>query len=220
LDPDLVGQTKRAGEPIIFGDGTRVEVLNKLGINSARILVIAISDPTATARIVSQARRLRPDLYVIVRTRYVAEIDRLYRLGANQVIPEEFETSVEIFAHVLSQYHVPRNVISLQVDLIRREHYGTLRGLRLEGKRLDELSQFLGKTTTDTFLLIKGSPAAGCSLEELKLRSRTGRDGKSFLSPGAEFRLTSGDTLVMIGSHAELDEAMRILSPPDQGSES
>src|SRR3989338_8289851 len=141
MDPALVRQAKEAGEPIVFGDGTRPEVLKNVAAEGARVLVVAISDPVATAHVVSQARRLRDDLYLIVRTRYVAQIDRLYRLGADQVIPEEFETSVEIFARVLQQYHIPRNVISLQVDLIRKEHYGALRGLRLEGRQLDELSR-------------------------------------------------------------------------------
>lgn len=221
MDPELVGRTKAAGEPIVFGDGTRVEVLYKVGIRQARILVVAISDPVATAHVVSQARRLRPDLYIIVRTRYVAEIERLYRLGANQVIPEEFETSVEIFARVLQEYHVPRNVIGLQVDLIRKEHYRTLRGLRLQGRRLDELSQLLVGTTTDTLLLLDGSPAVGKSLEGLELRSRSGvtviavvREGKSIPNPGPDFVFAAGDVLVLLGSHKALDEAVQVLSPP------
>ena len=220
MDPALVRLAKNTGEPISFGDGTRPEVLHRVNIGQARVLVIAVSDPVATARIVSQARRLRPDLYLIVRTRYLAEIERLYRLGANQVIPEEFETSVEIFARVLQQYHIPRNVIALQVELIRKEHYGTLRGLQLQGKRLDELSQFLAGTTTDTFLLTENSPAIGKSLEEIELRSRTGvtviaivRGGESIYNPGPDFLLGSGDILVLLGSHKALDEASRILSP-------
>lgn len=220
MDPDLVREARAAGEPILFGDGTRPELLRKIGIAQARILVVAISDPLATAHVVSQARRLRADLYLIVRTRYVAEIDHLYRLGANQVIPEEFETSVEIFARVLQEYHIPRNVISLQVDLIRKEHYGTLRGLRLQGKRLDEMSQFLAGITTDTFLLLKDSPAIGKSLEELQLRSRSGvtviavvREGESIQNPGSDFLLGAGDILVLLGSHKGLDQATQILSP-------
>ena len=125
LSPDWSAPAKSAGEPIDFGDGTRPDILLQAGIQRARVLVIAISDPIATAHTVSQARRLRADVKIIVRTRYVAEIERLYSLGANEVIPEEFETSVEIFARVLHEYHVPRNVIALQVDLIRKEHYGT-----------------------------------------------------------------------------------------------
>ena len=220
MDPDLVRCAKAAGEPIFFGDGTRPEILQQAGIRQARVVVIAISDPAATARVVSQARRLRPDVYIIVRTRYVAEIDHLYRLGANQVIPEEFETSVEIFARVLEEYHVPRNVISLQVDLIRKEHYSTLRGLRLQGKQLDELNQFLVGTTTDIFSIVGASPVVGKSLEEVDLRSRCGatviavvRAGKSYHNLGADFALAAGDMLVLLGDHKALDDAAQILNP-------
>lgn len=227
MDPELVGRTKAAAEPIIFGDGTRPEILHKAGIDKARTLVVAISDPVATARVVVQARRLRPDLYIIVRTRYVAEIERLYRLGANQVIPEEFETSVEIFARVLQEFHIPRNVIGLQVDLIRKEHYGTLRGLHLQGRQLDQLAQFLAGTTTDTFLIQDGSPAVGGSLEALELRARSGvtvisvvRDGKSNPNPAPDFVLQAGDVLVLLGSHKALDQATQLLSPtiPAEGA--
>jgi monovalent cation:H+ antiporter-2, CPA2 family len=220
MDPDLVRSAKAAGEPISFGDGTRPEILQQAGVGTARVLVVAISDPAATARLVAQARRLRADLYIIVRTRYVAEIDHLYRLGANQVIPEEFETSVEIFARVLQEYHIPRNVISLQVDLIRKEHYGTLRGIRLGGKQLDALSQFLVGTTSDIFSVLEDSPAVGKSLEEIALRSRSGvsviavvRDGKSHHNPGSDFELAAGDLLILLGGHKALDDAAQILSP-------
>ena len=219
MDPALVRQAKEAGEPIVFGDGTRPEVLKNVAADGARVLVVAISDPVATAHVVSQARRLRDNLYLIVRTRYVAQIDRLYRLGADQVIPEEFETSVEIFARVLQQYHIPRNVISLQVDLIRKEHYGTLRGLHLQGKRLDELSQFLAGTTTDTCLILEESPAAGKSLGDLQLRTLSGaaviavvRNGQSIPNPGGDCVLAAGDVLVLMGDHKALDQATRMLS--------
>jgi monovalent cation:H+ antiporter-2, CPA2 family len=220
MDPDLVRSAKAGGEPITFGDGTRPEILQQVDIEKARVLVVAISDPAATARLVSQARRLRTDLYIIVRTRYVAEIDRLYRLGANQVIPEEFETSVEIFARVLQEYHIPRNVISLQVDLIRKEHYGTLRGIRLQGKQLDALSQFLVGTTSDIFSIVEASPAVGKSLEEINLPLRSGvsviavvRDGKSYPNVGNDFKLAVSDMLVLLGGHKALDDAAQILNP-------
>jgi len=220
LDPELVRAGKAAGVPINFGDGTRTDILQQVGIGRARVLVIAISDPTATARTVSQARRLRSDVKILVRTRYVAEIERLYSLGANQVIPEEFETSVEIFARVLQEYHVPRNVIGLQVDLIRREHYGTLRGLRLEGKQLDELSQFLVGATTDTFSVLDNSPVVGRSLEQTALGERSRvtviavvRDGKPFHNVGSDFVLQSGDLLVLLGDHESLDRAAEMISP-------
>jgi len=220
LDPTLVRTGKGAGEPIDFGDGTRPDILRQAGVERARVLVIAISEPTASAHIVSQARLMRSDLRIIVRTRYVSEIERLYSLGADEVIPEEFETSVEIFARVLHEYHVPRNVIALQVELIRKEHYGTLRGLRLEGKRLDELNRFLIGATTDIISVLEDSPLVGQSLRQMDLRKRTGatviaavRDGKPATNVGPDFVLQASDLLVVLGDHKALDDAAQLISP-------
>lgn len=219
LSPELVQAGKAAGEPIDFGDGTRPDILRQAGLEQARVLVIAISDPTATAHIVWQARRLHGDVKIIVRTRYVAEIDRLYRLGAHQVIPEEFETSVEIFARVLQEYHVPRNVIALEVDLIRREHYGTLRGLRLQGKSLDELSRYLVGATADIFSVPENSPLVGRTLGEIDFRARSGvtliaavRAGTPYHNIGPDFVIDAGDRLVLLGDHKALDGAARLIS--------
>ena len=134
---------------------------------------------------------------------------------------------MEIFARVLQEYHVPRNVISLQVDLIRREHYGTLRGLRLQGKQLDALSQFLIGTTSDIFSIVEDSPAVGKTLEEMDLSSRSGvsviavvREGKSYHNMGNDFKLAAGDLLVLLGGHQALDDAGRILNPAGDNLES
>jgi CPA2 family monovalent cation:H+ antiporter-2 len=222
IDPDLVRSARAESEPIFFGDAARLEILRQVNIERARVLVIAISDPSATARIVAQVRRLRADIYIIVRTRYVAEIDHLYQLGASEVIPEEFETSIEIFARVLEQYHVPRNVIALQVELIRKAQYGMLRGLRLKGKQLDELNQFLVGITADIYMILDRSPALGKSFEELELHSRSGstiiavvREGKYYYRFDGDFRFQAGDMLVLLGSHKALDDAAQILKPSE-----
>src|SRR3989442_11084471 len=73
------------------------------------------------------ARGVNQDLFIIARTRYVVEIPELTRLGADVVIPEEFETSVEIFARVLSHYRVPRETVDQLTDQIRAAHYAALR---------------------------------------------------------------------------------------------
>jgi voltage-gated potassium channel Kch len=62
------------------------EVLERLGIARARIMVFAISDPMATRRAVATARRANPGLFILVRTRYVADVDDLISLGADAVI--------------------------------------------------------------------------------------------------------------------------------------
>ena len=227
LNADIVTSARREREPILFGDATRPEVLRAAGVAWAHVIVVAISDPVSTRRIVALARERNPRATLIIRTRYVAEIDELYRLGASEVIPEEFETSVEIFARVLRRMHVPRNIITLQVDLIRQERYGMLRGLRLPQQSLSDIQQILAATLTETVLIQPGSPADGGTIRDIGLRERAGvtiiavvREGRALTNPAAGFQIAGGDVLVLLGSHAELDRALEILSPPAAGASS
>jgi K+:H+ antiporter len=220
LNPDSVATARRAGEPIIFGDATRIGVLQRVDVSNAHVVVVAISDAAATRRIVAIARQLNPQATLIVRTRYVAEIDALYRLGASEVIPEEFETSVEIFARVLRRLRIPRNVINMQVDLIRHERYGMLRGLSLPQQSFQDIQHLLAATLTETYLVESGSVAAGNTLRGLRLRTVTGvtviaavRNGKPTTNPPPDYRIAAGDILVLLGNHAELDRAMQLLQP-------
>src|SRR5688500_15437739 len=77
-------------EPIFFGDGTRGEVLERIGIQRARMLVFAIASHQDEKRGVSVARHLNKKIHIVARTRYVSDIEELYALGANEVVPEEF----------------------------------------------------------------------------------------------------------------------------------
>lgn len=115
-------------EPVVFGDATQEVILNHLHVYSARVVVIAISDPDATRVIVSKIRELSDTVYLIVRTRNLREIDGTLRLGADEVIPEEFETSIEIFARVLQKYLVPENEIGTFIESVRADNYEMLRG--------------------------------------------------------------------------------------------
>jgi CPA2 family monovalent cation:H+ antiporter-2 len=127
LNAETVRQARAAGVPIEYGDALRREVMSHAGIQRAAVLVLAISDPLATRHIVALARELRSDLHIIVRTRYLSELPELYKLGATQVIPEEFETSIEIFARVLEQYEIAPERIQREAEIVRRAGYEILR---------------------------------------------------------------------------------------------
>jgi CPA2 family monovalent cation:H+ antiporter-2 len=219
LNPERVGMARQRGEPVLYGDASRLEVLHKARVGAAHAVVVAISDPVATRRIVALTRHLNARVPIIVRTRYVAEIDELNRLGATEVIPEEFETSVEIFARVLRRFRVPRNIITLQVDLIRKQGYSMLRGLELPRQTLDQLGDILAATTTESFLLPVSSPVVGRTIRELGLRRTTGvtiiavvRDNRPLTNPPPDLDLRAGDIVVMVGSHVQLDRALMQLS--------
>lgn len=218
LNPDTVAKARGEGEPILFGDVSSRQVLAASGIRHAKVIVFAISDPQATRRAVRIARHLNEGVFIIVRTRFASEIDELYKLGATEVIPEEFETSIEIFARTLEMLHIPRNVIDAQIKVIRSESYGMLRGAPLSRFSIDRISELLTAGTAETFFVSKASAAAGKTLRELRLRSETGatviavvRGEKSYASPSAEFLIQENDTLVLVASHQDMDRAFRYL---------
>ncbi|HEY4651506.1 MAG TPA: cation:proton antiporter, partial [Pontibacter sp.] len=118
------------GEPILFGDAVHGMILSHVNVEKARVVVIAISDPYATKRIISAVRQISAKVHIIVRTRFVNEMQENYTLGADEVIPEEFETSIEIFTRVLSKYLMPRDEIERFTQLIRADSYDMLRSMQ------------------------------------------------------------------------------------------
>ncbi|MBI5587498.1 MAG: cation:proton antiporter [Deltaproteobacteria bacterium] len=219
INMDRVRKAKSAGHQSYFGDTSHPEILKKMGIEMAKMLVVAISDPISTRRIVKTAREINPALSILVRTRYIREVEDLYRLGANQVIPEEFETSVEIFARVLRDYRIPGNIVQNQIDLIRQEGYAMLRNPSMTGERLAKLTTVLEKTVMDTFYVDSGCSVAGKTVADLNLRKKASttiiavvRKGEAITNPGAHLVIEPFDILVLLGSHAQLAAAFDILT--------
>ncbi|HUC39313.1 MAG TPA: cation:proton antiporter [Gemmatimonadales bacterium] len=224
LNAQTVRKARAEGEPAFYGDATREEILRALGVDRARMLVIAISDPAATRAMVRVARDINTKLYIVARTRYVVEIPELTRLGANAVIPEEFETSIEIFARVLAHYNVPRDEIERLVSEIRASHYQALRpGAR---PRLSLKGSFgaLRQMHVERIILPANTAVVGQTIAETQLRSTTGalilavrRGEDDFGTPGADFRLDAGDVLVVIGQPPQIKAAYRLLTGTEPG---
>jgi len=218
LNSDTVMREKKKGEPIFFGDATNADILRKMGIHRARVLVVVISDPTSARKIVSLARRENPALHIIVRTRYVVEVEELRALGASEVIPEEFETSVEIFARVLQHYSVPRNVVSDTITDIRKNGYQALRTHELRRKTFNDMKDMMGAIETETYLVKEGSLMPGHSLKALHLRARTGatviaiaRKGELIQNPPANFLIKANDILLLVGKREDINRAMEYM---------
>ncbi|TAN60294.1 hypothetical protein EPN18_08890 [bacterium] len=218
INIESIKKAKAGGHKALYGDAAHPEILKNLGISAAKMLVVAISDPVSTRRIVKASREINPAVSIIVRTRYIKEVEELYRLGASQVIPEEFETSVEIFARVLKDYRVPGNIIQNQIDLIRQEGYSMLRNPSITGEHLQKLTSILEASLMDTFYVDAASPIAHRTIAETNLRKLTGasiiavvRHGSAKTNPAPDFIITPGDILVILGSHAELNAAVAAL---------
>lgn len=219
LNPQTIKHEKKKGEDIIFGDVARKEILQKAGIEAALVLVIAISDPASSRRALMLAKQINQHIHVIVRTRYINEITELIKLGADEVIPEEFETSLQIFGKVLRKFHIPLNVIMKQISILRSESYSMMVKEELTTHPLVNLNEILAAGLTDTFFIDDNNSFAGKTLSEINLRAKTEatiiaivRDGNTISNPSGSEILNLHDTLVITGTHQAVDDAFDYLS--------
>jgi CPA2 family monovalent cation:H+ antiporter-2 len=212
----IVRRARLERTPIFFGDGTRAEVLEKVGLEHARVLVFAIAAPAEERRGVAVARHLNTTARIIVRTRYVSEIAELRRLGADEVIPEELETSVEIFARVLRRYGVEVNRIRRLVDEVRGDHYGMFltRERSVTSRIGDALAPLGERVRLETVVVEDGTLAANQSPASLSLRKLTGatviavvRRGAVTYSPDPTTVFAVGDEVLLVGDTDALAKA-------------
>ncbi|MEN8193701.1 MAG: cation:proton antiporter [Bacteroidota bacterium] len=213
MNPDTVRDEKAQGEPICYGDSTQDIVLQQANIKDARIVVIAINDPASTRRITGGIRRLNPKVHLIVRSRYLKEMKPLYELGANEVIPEDFETSVEIFARVLAKYLIPRDDIETLVAEIRADGYEMFRSLYKESSSFSDLNVKLPDIEISTFSVVEGAPLVGKSLAETELRKKYGvtvlairRNLQIFYNPDVNMPFCANDLLFVLGPPNRISE--------------
>lgn len=223
-NPETVKNELNKGFSIIYGDATQAEVLKQAGLEQARIAVAAISDPAALRRIIGLVKRLAPQVYLIVRTRYVSQMKALYRLGADEVIPEEFETSIEIFTRVLNHYLIPRQEIEEMTDNIRRDGYEMLRKLRKNSPAFPDLKMHWPDLEIAACRLDADSPWAHQTPACLDLRNRYGvnllavkKAGEVFSNPEAQTVLAPGDVLYFMGQAHKVASVIRTLTVKKKG---
>ena len=214
---ELVARARHDGIAVVFGDGTQHAVLDHVGLDKARVIVFAISSPTDERRGVVLAREINRAVRIVVRTRYVLAIDELRKLGADDIVVEEFEASIELFARALDSYEIPINRIRREVESVRTEHYGLLRGKTAPDLRLDALRHLGVHDALELVEVEDGAPAIGGSATSLELRRRTGavqvavvRDGQPIYRREPDFRYRAGDTVVLVGDPDCLSRAMAI----------
>ncbi len=214
LNAENVSKGRREGEFIVYGDIASSEVLRKLGVERANALVLAINDPAALARTISIARQSNPDLYILARTRYVAELEHLCQLGADEVIPDEFEASLQLGANLMRRFNRDEGRILHVLSELRQKHYSSMvqtdapsRGLSvLEGGHLDYQA------------VPDDSPYLGASLAGIDLRKLTGvtvvgviRQERTIYNPAGSFCIEQGDTLMLLGSTEEVLRVSELL---------
>lgn len=215
MNPETVKKEKLNGEPIHFGDASHDSVLNHANIAEAFVLAIVINDTNAAMRIVETARKLNPKLHIVVRTRYLRELKTMYNLGADEVVPDEFGSSIEVFTRVLRAYHVPTEKVQQIVSGVRIEGYEMLRLLYKEPTSLSDISMIMADVVIEAFRVQSSSSIVDKTLEEVGMRKKhqltallVRRGEHCLTSLNAETVLKENDVVVLVGTPDNLERVI------------
>jgi monovalent cation:H+ antiporter-2, CPA2 family len=206
-DPKRIKEAAAAGEPVVFGDASRREVLIATGLPRAKAVVVCVADGTLAMRVLAQVRELRPELPVIVRTVDDADLDRLNAAGAAAVVADIMEGSMMLASHALLLLGVPLNRVLRRIRNTRDQRYGLLRGFFHGATDATEDGGHRDQPLLHSVLIASGAAAVGKTLRELDLgrvevRSMR-RRGQPAREPDADMPFEAGDVLVLFGTETD-----------------
>ncbi len=177
------------------------------------VAAIVINDFNASTRIVEVLKRLNPNIYVIIRTRYFNQIHSLYELGANDVIPDELGSSVEIFTKVLHLYQTTGEHVEKIVQDIRTTTYSNLKLIYKHGATLYDLKFGMPSLRIESFLVTDKCDFLDKTLEELQWRANYGitivaikRNDSTITSINAKTEIKAKDVLTVTGDNISLSK--------------
>jgi len=215
LNPERVQRGLDRRLPAEYGDATSDRVLRHAGIERARAVIVVLSDPRATRSAIKLCRQLTAGAFLLARTRYLTEIPELNALGADEVVAEEFETSLEISGRALRRLGFPLPWIESETEGLRQLRHDRFRRFRGPEASAEGVRRALGGTRVEYFSVGQDWDAVGQSLRDLDLRSAGGaivlavvRDGNAEVTPGGDFTLRAGDHLLLLGSEGALEQVV------------
>ncbi len=210
---DLITNAAKAGYKVAFGDSTHRDILLATGLERAAVLVICHDSVGSAEKTLRQAKAIRPDIPVLVRTQDDTYYSRLTEAGATEVIPETLESSLMMASHVLSILGMPMAKIVRRVQEMRNNKYATMREF-FHGEEANdlELPDDVRKRLV-SITLPENAFAVGKKLDELKLAEfdvslhKNRRDDVNVIPPNASKPLKAGNVLVLFGTPEALEHA-------------
>jgi len=133
-DPTVVSRHRRRGTPILYGDATRRDFLERISLSQAQALVVTLPGTSKAEAVVTAAREIRPDLTLVVRARDEAHAARLYEIGATDAVPETVEASLQLAENTLIDIGVPMGLVIASIHQ-RREEFRDLLRAKIDGDR-------------------------------------------------------------------------------------
>ena len=219
FDTDRARAEMEKGNLTVFGDATFEPVLREAFVHTAELVIVSVGNLITALSIVAHIRSMNKHAHVIVRTRHVTDVEELYRLGASQVIPEEFETAIDFFERILGKYLIPRMDIERAIARVREDNYGIFRDrgkvrgysllkdipdIEIAAVRVGGESLFAGKTIAETAM----RKTAGVTIVAIN------HAGNITANPEPSAFIHGNDIVYLLGQPEMIALASNILSEP------
>ena len=211
-DDIRISEASIAGEPVFYGDSSRLDILKAAGAEKAKVVVISFDNADIAATILNHLKGLNPDLPVLARTRDDTHLDKLIGLGATEVIPETHEASLTLTSHLLLMLNIPSRQIHTMIDDARHNRYHMLHGF-YHGERVGRLDKERNSEILHAVRLTGMAWACNKEVSDLKIPSSAElveihRGGDTFIKEQfGSVTLLRGDVLLLQGAMDEIDQA-------------
>ncbi|MBR0270386.1 MAG: cation:proton antiporter [Methanobrevibacter sp.] len=205
MNPIVVEQQQALGVPIIYGNASNESVLKELRVTSAQCIVISASTYEGTLKTIDTARRLNPDIHIIVRTKYLKNIEEVIEAGADEVIPKEFETSILMFTRIMDYYNKDMDEIADAVNNLRSDNYDAFRSVSSE-----DVSAYLSNSFTevelDSVRVYNDAHISDFPFEENNLTiTSVIRDNDTIIYIDRDFQFLEDDIILFTGQRYDIN---------------
>lgn len=183
--PEALERLRQEDIPFVEGDATNDQILLQAGLMRAKSLITALTDEAANVYVTLTARQLNPEVRIIARASDPGHVARLKMAGANRVVLPNLIGGVSMAQNVL------RPTVTNFLELAQRGNID----LQMEELPIGPSSQFAGKNIVESQLR---------PLFNLIVIAIQKPDGAMVFNPGPREVIEAGDTLLAVGSKADL----------------
>ena len=172
FDPLIAKEKIQNGDLVVYGDAVNEPILLKAHADLAEIILISVGSLIPSMAIIEKARSLNKRAYIIARAKHVRNVEQLYELGADQVLPEKLEIAIDLFNRVLVRKLYPQKEINRILTGIRNLSLGEFSGKDIINQPtiFDELPNM----NISAIKVESGSKADNKSISDIQLRTKTG----------------------------------------------
>jgi CPA2 family monovalent cation:H+ antiporter-2 len=215
FDPALAREKMNKGDMVLYGDAINEPILRKAHVDMADIVVISVGSIIASMAIIEKVRLINNNVFIIVRASTIQHVELLYKVGADQVLPEKLEIAIDLFNRILVKKLIPQKEVNRILTHIRNTSLGVFseKDTVNQPSLLDEFSNI----NISAVKVDNDSQAEGKSIINIDLRKKTGvtllvikRGSEIIEHPDPDSILFAGDIAYLMGNIEQINYASEL----------